>query len=127
MQNVHLVLQSPHLVSLFSSGAHIQTDEEIDAWIRANADINYHPSCTCKMGSENDPMAVVDSKTQVIGVENLRVVDSSIMPSIVSGNLNGPTIMVAEKAADIILGNPPLPKSTAPVYKTPETVKVQQI
>ena len=124
---MHLVVQSPHLVSLFSSGAHIETDDEIDAWIRANADTVYHPSCTCKMGSENDPMAVVDSKTRVIGVENLRVVDSSIMPSIVSGNLNGPTIMVAEKAADIILGNPPLPKSTAPVYKTPETVKVQQI
>ena len=124
---MHLVLHNPHAFSLFSSGAHIQTDDEIDAWIRANADTAYHPSCTCKMGSENDPMAVVDSKTQVIGVENLRVVDSSIMPSIVSGNLNGPTIMVAEKAADIILGNLPLPKSTAPVYKAPETVKEQHI
>ncbi|RMX48244.1 hypothetical protein pdam_00005452, partial [Pocillopora damicornis] len=101
-------------------GDNVQTDEEIDAWVRQNADTAYHPSCTCKMGSEDDPMAVVNNKTEVFGVENLRVVDASIMPSIVSGNLNGPTVMVAEKAADIILGNPPLPKSDAPVYKTPE-------
>ena len=72
------------------------------------------------MGSEDDPLAVVNSKTQVFGVENLNIVDSSIMPSIVSGNLNGPTVMMAEKAADILLGNTPLAKSTAPVYKTPE-------
>lgn len=65
-------------------------------------------------------MAVVDNKTEVFGVENLRIVDASIMPSVVSGNLNGPTVMIAEKAADIILGNPPLPKTNAPVYKTPE-------
>ena len=66
-------------------------------------------------------MTVVDSNTRVIGVENLRVVDASIMPSVVSGNLNGPTVMMAEKAADIILGNPALAKSNAPVYKTPES------
>ena len=72
------------------------------------------------MGAEDDPMAVVNNKTEVLGVENLRIVDASIMPSMVSGNLNGPTIMMAEKAADIILGNPPLPKSIVPVYKTPE-------
>ena len=72
------------------------------------------------MGSEDDPLAVVNRKTQVIGVENLNIVDSSIMPSIVSGNLNGPTVMMAEKAADILLGNTPLAKSVAPVYKTPE-------
>ena len=72
------------------------------------------------MGAEDDPMAVVNNKTQVFGVENLRIVDASIMPTVVSGNLNGPTIMIAEKAADIILGNLPLTKSTAPVYKTSE-------
>lgn len=70
------------------------------------------------MGAEDDPMAVVSNKTEVFGVENLRIVDASIMPSIVSGNINGPIIMVAEKAADIILGNPPLPKSNATVYNT---------
>ena len=65
-------------------------------------------------------MTVVDSHTRVLGVDNLRVVDASIMPSVVSGNLNGPTIMLAEKAADLILGNPALPRSNVPVYKTPE-------
>ena len=72
-------------------------DDEIDAWVRANVDPAYHPLCTCKMGSEANPMAVVDSKACVIGTENLRVVDASIIPSIVSGNLNGPTVMMAEK------------------------------
>ena len=71
------------------------------------------------MGRADDPMAVTDSKTRVHGLCNLRVVDASIMPSVVSGNLNGPTIMLAEKAADIILGRDPLPKSTAPVFQTP--------
>ena len=72
------------------------------------------------MGSEDDPMTVVNNKTEVFGVENLRIVDASITPSVVSGNINGTVIMIAEKAADIILGNPPLPKSKAPVYKKPE-------
>lgn len=107
-------------VCLFFQGDHVQSDDEIDSWVRQNADTAYHPSCTCKMGAEDDPMAVVNEKLEVLGVENLRIVDASIMPTIASGNLNGPTIMIAEKAADIILGNPPLPKSTAPVYKTPE-------
>ncbi len=71
------------------------------------------------MGSKDDTMAVVDSDTRVIGAENLRVVDASIMPAMASGNLNGPTIMLAEKAADIIRGKPALPRSAAPVYQTP--------
>ena len=72
---------------------------------RRKGDSAYHPSCTCKMGDTGDNMAVVDSQCRVIGLDNLRVVDASIMPSIVSGNLNAPTIMLAEKAADIIKGN----------------------
>ena len=83
-------------------GNNIISDKDIDAFIRLKADSAYHPSCTCKMGSENDKMAVVDSNGKVYGMDGLRVVDASIMPSIVSGNLNAPTIMLAEKIADSI-------------------------
>ncbi|EDO38958.1 predicted protein, partial [Nematostella vectensis] len=79
-----------------------------------------YPSCTCKMGSASDPLAVVDNAARVFHVDNLRVVDASIMPSVVSGNLNAPTVMIAEKIADAILGKDPLPRSKAPVFKTPE-------
>ncbi|KAG1711269.1 hypothetical protein DVH05_008521 [Phytophthora capsici] len=92
-----------------------QTDEEIDAWVRQNAGTVYHPSCTARMGVDEN--TAVDAETRVHGMEGLRIVDASIMPNIVSGNLNGPVIMMAEKAADIILGNPALPKSDAPVYQ----------
>ncbi|MCK8120808.1 choline dehydrogenase [Pseudoalteromonas sp. 2CM32C] len=90
-------------------GKHIQTDEEIDAFVRQAVESAYHPSCSCKMGE--DDMAVVNSNTQVHGIESLRVVDSSIFPTVPNGNLNAPTIMVAEKAADLILGKSPLHKS----------------
>ena len=105
-------------------GESVQSDEEIDAFVRANGESAYHPSCTCKMGV--DAMAVVDPETRVHGVENLRVVDSSIMPSITSGNLNAPTIMIAEKAADIILGKPPLPRANAPVYVATDYASTQR-
>jgi choline dehydrogenase len=97
-------------------GEQVRTDEEIDAFIRAKAESAFHPSCTCKMGSVSDPMAVVDSHTRVIGLEALRVVDSSIMPSITTGNLNAPTIMLAEKAADHIRGTPLLRRAEVPYY-----------
>jgi len=87
-------------------GQQVQTDEQIDAFVRQAVESAYHPSCSCKMGE--DDMAVVNSNTQVHGMQSLRVVDSSIFPTIPNGNLNAPTIMVAEKAADIILGNKPL-------------------
>ncbi|KAL8212499.1 UNVERIFIED_CONTAM: hypothetical protein K2H54_048573 [Gekko kuhli] len=106
-------------------GSHMQSDEEIDAFIRQKADSAYHPSCTCKMGQDSDSTAVVDPQTKVIGIENLRVVDASIMPSIVSGNLNAPTIMLAEKAADIIKGLPALQEKNVPVYK-PTTLEAQR-
>jgi choline dehydrogenase len=85
-------------------GAEVITDEQIDDFIRAKVESAYHPSCTCKMGRIDDPMAVVDAEARVIGLQNLRVVDSSIMPSVTTGNLNAPTLMLAEKAADHILG-----------------------
>jgi choline dehydrogenase len=100
-------------------GAQVQTDEQIDAFIRAKVESAYHPSCTCKMGSAQDPLAVVDPDTRVYGLEGLRVVDSSIMPSITNGNLNAPTIMLAEKAADHILGRGIAPPETAPFYVAP--------
>jgi len=93
-------------------GAEVQTDEQIDQFIRDKGDSAYHPSCTCKMGDTSDDMAVVDSQCRVIGLENLRIVDASIMPSVASGNLNAPTIMIAEKAADMIKGVAPLPPAT---------------
>lgn len=92
-------------------GKHVQTDEEIDAFVRQAVESAYHPSCSCRMGE--DAMAVVNSSTQVHGIQGLRVVDSSIFPTVPNGNLNAPTIMVAEKAADMILGKPAL--SQAPV------------
>jgi choline dehydrogenase len=100
-------------------GTQVVTDEQIDAFIREKVESAYHPSCSCKMGDENDPMAVVDPQTEVRGLEGLRVVDSSIMPSITTGNLNAPTIMLAEKAADHILGKTMLPPSDAPYYVAP--------
>lgn len=105
-------------------GKHIQTDEEIDALVRQAVESAYHPSCSCKMGE--DDMAVVNSNTQVHGIEGLRVVDSSIFPTVPNGNLNAPTIMVAEKAADIILGKEPLQKSDVNVAITTNWQETQR-
>ncbi|WP_333713599.1 choline dehydrogenase [Yoonia sp.] len=86
-----------------------QSDDDLDAFIREHAESAYHPCGTCRMGDRNDPMAVVDPETRVIGVERLRVADSSIFPQVTNGNTNGPSIMVGEKAADHILQRNPLP------------------
>jgi choline dehydrogenase len=94
-------------------GASVTDDAAIDDFLREKLETAYHPSCTCKMGDIRDPMAVVDAETRVIGVENLHVVDSSIMPSITTGNLNAPTIMLAEKAVDHIRGRAMLPRANA--------------
>lgn len=86
-------------------GTNCKTNDEVDEFVRRNAASGYHPSSTCKMGSTSDPMSVIDPKTMnVHGFENFKVVDASVMPSIISGNLNAPTIMIAEKASDIIKG-----------------------
>jgi choline dehydrogenase len=99
-------------------GADVQTDAQIDVFIRDKVESAYHPSCSCKMGRSDDPMAVVDPQAKVYGLEGLRVVDSSIMPSVTTGNLNAPTIMLAEKAADHILGKGMLAPDDAPFYVT---------
>ena len=85
-------------------GMDIESDEAIDAWVRANVESAYHPSCSVKMGAASDPMAVLDGQCRVRGVQSLRVVDSSIFPTITNGNLNAPSMMVGERAADLILG-----------------------
>ncbi|WP_411890206.1 choline dehydrogenase [Yoonia sp. SDW83-1] len=90
-------------------GAAAQTDEQLDAFIRDHAESAYHPCGTCKMGAVEDPMAVVDPQARVIGVDRLRVADSSIFPRITNGNLNAPSIMVGEKVSDHILQRHPLP------------------
>ncbi|MGU0992285.1 choline dehydrogenase [Pseudomonas aeruginosa] len=94
-----------------SPGVSVQSDAELDEFIRNHAETAFHPSCSCKMGS--DDMAVVDGQGRVHGMEGLRVVDASIMPLIITGNLNATTIMMAEKIADRIRGRQPLPRSTA--------------
>ncbi len=97
-------------------GADTVSDAQIDAFIAEHVESALHPSCTCKMGSPRDPMAVVDPELRVIGVQGLRVVDSGVMPTITTGNLNAPTIMIGEKGADHILGKPMLAPSNAPFY-----------
>ncbi|USD43601.1 choline dehydrogenase [Vibrio sp. SCSIO 43135] len=101
-------------------GFDITTDDAIDAWVKENVESAYHPSCSCKMGADNDPMAVLNEHCQVRGIKQLRVVDSSIFPTIPNGNLNAPTIMVAERAADMILGKPMLTQEQAPVWIAPD-------
>ncbi|MDY0132260.1 MAG: choline dehydrogenase [Desulforegulaceae bacterium] len=96
-------------------GVDSQTDEQILDFVAREGESAYHPSCTCKMGY--DEMAVVDSELKVHGVENLRVVDASVMPLIPNGNIYGPVMMIAEKAADMILGKKPLPAEKVPFYK----------
>jgi choline dehydrogenase len=107
-------------------GEKVQGDAEIDAFIRAKVESAYHPSCSCKMGSAQDPLAVVDPETRVYGLEGLRVVDSSIMPQVTTGNLNAPTLMLAEKAADHILGRGLLPPEDAPFYVAPNWERAQR-
>src|SRR5205823_14870150 len=89
-------------------GADCKSDDQIDAYIRATAITVHHPLGTCKMGGASDPKAVVDAECKVIGVDGLRVVDASVMPDLVGGNINAPVIMIAEKAADLIRGREPL-------------------
>ncbi|UWR94832.1 choline dehydrogenase [Phaeobacter inhibens] len=99
-------------------GDALQSDEELNGFIREHVESAYHPCGTCKMGAVEDPMAVVDPECRVIGVEGLRVADSSIFPRITNGNLNGPSIMTGEKASDHILGRR-LPSSNAEPWFNP--------
>ena len=91
----------PYRGEEYQPGAAAQSDADLDAYIRREITSNYHLSGTCKMG--NDPMAVVDATLRVRGLDGLRVIDASIMPRVVSGNTNAPTIMIAEKGAEMII------------------------
>ncbi|MEO1505107.1 MAG: choline dehydrogenase [Pseudomonadota bacterium] len=100
-------------------GADVQSDDALNDFIREHVESAYHPCGTCKIGRRDDPMAVVDPECRVIGVDALRVADSSIFPRIPNGNLNGPSIMVGEKASDHILGRDPLPRSNREPWINP--------
>ncbi len=93
----------------------MRTDEEIDAWVRAKGETIYHPVGTCRMGLASDPLAVVDAQCRVHGLDALRVIDASVMPNLIGGNTNAPTIMIAEKIADAIRGRASLPPEEAPI------------
>ncbi|MFL5688177.1 MAG: GMC oxidoreductase, partial [Chloroflexota bacterium] len=99
-----------------SPGAAVTTDDEIRDWVARDGETALHPSCTARMGT--DPAAVIDPLTmRVHGVDGLRVVDASSMPYVTNGNIYAPVMMIAEKAADLILGNTPLPPQTTPFYR----------
>ncbi len=99
-------------------GPSVQTDEEILNWVARDAETALHPSCTAKMGPESDPMAVVDPNTmKVHGLDNVRVADASAMPYVTNGNIHAPVLMLAEKAADLILGKQPLQPIYASYYR----------
>ncbi|MEV6997015.1 choline dehydrogenase [Streptomyces sp. NPDC093982] len=120
------ILEQPALAPYnggeISPGPGVATDEEILAWVAEEGETALHPSCTCKMGT--DDMSVVDpTSLRVHGVEGLRVVDASVMPYVTNGNIYAPVMMIAEKAADLILGRKPLEPSTAAYYRYPDVRK----
>ncbi|MBX3480696.1 MAG: choline dehydrogenase [Caulobacter sp.] len=100
----HQAALDPYRGEEFSPGKDVKSDADIDAWIRRTGETIYHPVGTCRMGAAGDAMAVVDGELKVQGIAGLRVVDASVMPTLVGGNTNAPTIMVAEKASDMIRG-----------------------
>ena len=107
-------------------GSAVQSDAEIDAFIRQHCESAYHPCGSCKMGSAKDVTAVVDHECRVIGIEGLRVADSSIMPQVTNGNINAPTLMIGEKASDHILGRDPLPASNQEPWINPAWESAQR-
>ena len=109
----HQPALAPYRGPEMDPGEHVSSDDDILAAVARGAMSGYHASGTCKMGASGDPMAVVDDQLKVRGVDGLRVVDASVMPIVVTGNTNAPTVMIAEKAADMIRGHTPLPRREA--------------
>jgi choline dehydrogenase len=110
---------APYYKHEIQPGEALQSDEDLNGFIRDHVESAYHPCGTARMGRRDDPMAVVDPEARVIGVEGLRLADSSVFPLIPNGNLNAPSIMVGEKAADHILGKTPLPPQNAQPWINP--------
>ena len=110
---------APYVRHEIQPGASLQSDEALDGFIRDHAESAYHPCGTCRMGRADDPTAVVDPHARVIGVQGLRVADSSIFPRITNGNLNAPSIMVGEKVSDLLLGRDPLAPDNAQPWINP--------
>ncbi len=106
----------PYRGAEHAPGADVKSDADIDDWIRRTAETIYHPVGTCRMGVAGDAMAVVDDQLRVQGIAGLRVIDASVMPNLVGGNTNAPTIMIAEKAADLLRGRPMLAPIDVPVF-----------
>ena len=117
---------APYARHEIQPGEAVQTDAQLDAFIAEHAESAYHPCGTARMGRADNKMAVVDPEARVIGTQNLRLADSSIFPRITNGNLNAPSIMVGEKAADHILGKQPLPKDNAQPWVHPNWQAVQR-
>lgn len=111
---------APYYKHEIQPGADLTTDDELDGFIREHVESAYHPCGTARMGRRDDPLAVVDPEARVIGVDGLRLADSSVFPLITNGNLNAPSIMVGEKAADHILGKTPLPPENAQPWINPD-------
>ena len=111
---------APYLRHEIQPGAEVQSDDELDGFIREHVESAYHPCGTARMGRRDDPRAVVDPEGRVIGVDALRVADSSVFPRITNGNLNAPSILVGEKMADHVLGRDPLPRDNRAPWIHPE-------
>jgi choline dehydrogenase len=114
---IHQQAWDPYRGIELTPGSDVLSDADIEAFLRRKTNTSYHSCGTCRMGA--DPEAVVDSEARVNAVSRLRVVDASIMPKVITGNLNAPVMMMAEKLADRIRGTPPLPPSDASYYRNP--------
>jgi choline dehydrogenase len=117
---------APYLRHEIQPGAAVQSDADLDGFIKEHVESAYHPCGTCRMGRADDPDAVVDPQARVIGVEGLRVADSSVFPRITNGNINAPSILVGEKVSDHVLGRAPLPPENAEPWIHPDWATAQR-